>query len=245
MLKARYFVPKTIIVLAIIVFSGCSSPETQDITKRSGENVSNKESEKSNNSLSEKNMNSNQEPLEVSDEQNKPFDLATLDLKDKYNFAILKTNYGDIKLKFYSADAPMAVNNFLKLASDKFYDGAKFHRVIKGFMIQGGDPFSKDDSMKDKWGTGGPGYKFKDELKGTEKYPQGTLAMANSGPNTNGSQFFIVTASPGYPLPSKYTVFGQVIEGMNVALKIENVKTEANDRPEENVIINNVELLKK
>jgi cyclophilin family peptidyl-prolyl cis-trans isomerase len=111
-------------------------------------------------------------------------------------------------------------------------------------MIQGGDPLSKDDSQKAAWGTGGPGYQFADELKGTEKYPQGTLAMANSGPNTNGSQFFIVTASPEASLPPSYTVFGKVISGLNVALKIENVKTNANDHPTEDVIINSIELVK-
>ena len=145
------------------------------------------------------------------------------DLIKKYSAALIKTSLGDIKVQFDAKNAPLTVNNFLKLAEKGFYDGTKFHRVIKGFMIQGGDPLSKDDSMKERWGTGGPGYKFADELKGTEKYVQGTLAMANSGPNTNGSQFFIVTADPGYPLQPQYTVFGQVVSGMDAALKIENV----------------------
>jgi cyclophilin family peptidyl-prolyl cis-trans isomerase len=166
-------------------------------------------------------------------------------LAQKYAMAKIKTNFGDIKVKFYADSAPMTVNNFLKLSKAGFYDGTKFHRVIKGFMIQGGDPLSKDNAMKDRWGTGGPGYQFNDELTGTEKYPQGTLAMANSGPNTNGSQFFIVTASPGYPLPPSYTVFGAVTEGLDVALKIENVKTGPNDRPVEDVVIKRVELLEK
>ncbi|HLN19440.1 MAG TPA: peptidylprolyl isomerase, partial [Patescibacteria group bacterium] len=100
---------------------------------------------------------------------------------------------------------------------------------------------------KSRWGTGGPGYKFVDELNGSEKYPQGTVAMANSGPDTNGSQFFIVTASPEAPLPPSYSVFGQVTGGMDVALKIENVKTTGapSDRPLENISINSIELLKK
>jgi len=161
---------------------------------------------------------------------------------EKYNAAEIETNLGKIKVKFYNADAPVTVNNFMKLANQKFYDGIKFHRVIKGFMIQGGDPNSKTGDSS-TWGTGGPGYKFNDELKGTEKYPQGTLAMANSGPNTNGSQFFIVTASPEAPLPPSYTVFGTVISGMDVALKIENVKTGVNDRPVEDVIIKSMTLL--
>jgi len=167
-----------------------------------------------------------------------------MDYAEKYSGAVLNTNLGEIKVKFNNEDAPVTVNNFLKLADEKFYNGTKFHRVIKGFMIQGGDPNSKDDDWSND-GTGGPGYKFNDELKGTEKYTQGTLAMANSGPNTNGSQFFIVTASPSYPLPPSYTVFGQVETGLDVVLKIENVKTNANDHPTEDVVIQSIELIEK
>lgn len=157
--------------------------------------------------------------------------------------AVLKTNYGEIEIAFSKSGAPKTVANFAKLAQAGFYDGVKFHRVIAGFMIQGGDPLSKDDSQKDLWGTGGPGYKFDDELSGQEKYPQGTVAMANSGPNTNGSQFFIVTGSPEAPLPPSYTVFGKVTRGMEVALKIEKVPTEGKgvyDRPVKDVIIESV-----
>jgi cyclophilin family peptidyl-prolyl cis-trans isomerase len=107
-------------------------------------------------------------------------------------------------------------------------------------MIQAGDPQSKDADKKSLWGTGGPGYKFDDELTGTETYPQGTLAMANAGPNTNGSQFFIVTASPAAPLPPSYTVFGKVTKGIDVALAIEKVQTESADRPVNDVIIEKV-----
>lgn len=155
--------------------------------------------------------------------------------------AIINTNYGSIAFEF-DYQAPNTVANFTKLALEKFYDGIKFHRVIKGFMIQTGDPFSKDDSIEERWGTGGPGYKFNDELTGQEKYPTGTVAMANAGPNTNGSQFFIVTAQPEAPLPPSYTVFGHVTSGIEVALKIENVRTEASDRPVEPVIIQSVEI---
>lgn len=171
---------------------------------------------------------------------------TNMDLTKQYSQAIITTSLGKIQVKFYSTDAPATVNNFLKLASEKFYDGTKFHRVIKGFMIQGGDPNSKTTNTS-SWGMGGPGYKFNDELKGTEKYPQGTLAMANSGPNTNGSQFFIVTASPAASLPPSYTVFGAVVSGMDTALKIENVKTVSPgqvDRPVEDVVIQSVELVK-
>lgn len=177
-------------------------------------------------------------------------DQENLEYVEKYAGAVIKTNLGDIEVKFNNESTPVTVNNFLKLADGKFYDGTKFHRVIKGFMIQGGDPLSKDASQSDNWGTGGPGYKFADELKGTEKYPHGTLAMANSGPNTNGSQFFIVTASPQAPLPPSYTVFGHVVSGMDVAIKIENLKTTGSagspaDRPLENVVINGIQLIAK
>lgn len=158
--------------------------------------------------------------------------------------AVIKTNYGEIEVAF-GDKTPNTVSNFEKLAQAGFYNGTKFHRVIQGFMIQAGDPLTKDDSLKDRWGTGGPGYKFDDELSGKEKYPAGTLAMANSGPNTNGSQFFIVTANPEAPLPPSYTVFGHVVSGMDVALKIEKVQTEGKgqvDRPISPVIIESVTL---
>jgi len=167
-----------------------------------------------------------------------------VDYVKKYSGATLNTNFGKVTVKFSNEDAPLTVNNFLKLAAEKFYDGTKFHRVIKGFMIQGGDPNSKDDDWTND-GQGGPGYKFNDELKGTEKYTQGTLTMANAGPNTNGSQFFIVTASPEASLPPSYTVFGKVTSGLDVALKIENVKTNANDHPTEDVVIQGIDLISK
>ena len=165
---------------------------------------------------------------------------------ENYKQAILHTNIGDITFTFAS-DKPNTTSNFIKLASSGFYNGVKFHRVIQGFMIQTGDPLSKDDSQKNAWGTGGPGYKFADELTGQEKYNIGTVAMANSGPNTNGSQIFIMTADVG--LPPNYTVFGKVEVGQDVADKISKVKTDGsaqagtgNDRPIDSVIINSVEL---
>lgn len=163
-----------------------------------------------------------------------------------YKEAILHTNMGDITFIF-STDKPNTTSNFIKLASNGFYNGVKFHRVIEGFMIQTGDPLSKDDSKKDYWGTGGPGYKFADELTGKETYSIGTVAMANSGPNTNGSQFFIMTSDVG--LPPNYTVFGKVELGQDVADKISKVKTDGSaqmgighDRPIDDVVINSVEL---
>lgn len=156
-----------------------------------------------------------------------------------FRTATLHTTLGDVVFEF-SEDKPVTTSNFIKLAKQRFYDGVKFHRVINGFMIQTGDPLSKDESQKIFWGTGGPGYKFDDELTGTETYEVGTVAMANSGPNTNGSQFFIMTSST--PLPPAYTVFGKVVEGQDVAQKIQEVETDSKDRPLENIIINSVEL---
>lgn len=199
------------------------------------------QSKSSANEQTSSNLNNNEKSMDTS--QNGPGDNS--ELVKKYNTAILKTSLGDIELKLDAVNAPVTVGNFLKLASTGFYDNVKFHRVIKGFMIQTGDPNSKDDSQKSAWGTGGPGYKFADELKGTEKYAQGTLAMANAGPDTNGSQFFIVTASPAAQLPPSYTVFGSVVSGLDVALKIENVQTSVGDRPVDDVIINSVEVLEK
>jgi peptidylprolyl isomerase len=159
----------------------------------------------------------------------------------KYMRAILHTNKGDITIEFADAQAPNTVANFVKLASSGFYDGTKFHRVIKGFMIQGGDPLSKDDSMMARWGTGGPGYQFADEIGPDNHDVAGTIAMANAGPNTNGSQFFINVADNNF-LDTKHTVFGKVVAGMEVVTAIENTPTDANDRPVEAMIINSVTL---
>ena len=144
----------------------------------------------------------------------------------------ITTNLGEIKFKTYEADAPKTVANFIKLAEQGFYDGVIFHRVIDGFMIQGGDPTGT--------GTGGPGYQFDDELNPAAPsyqagYRLGTVAMANAGPNTNGSQFFVMVAD--YPLPHDYTIFGQVIEGQEVANQIAKVATDANDKPLSPVVI--------
>lgn len=151
------------------------------------------------------------------------------------NEVLLKTSMGNITLKLYAKDAPETVGNFVKLAKSGFYDGVRFHRVIKGFMIQTGDPLSKDDTKMGSWGTGGPGYKFNDEINPQSPiyergYKRGVLAMANSGPNTNGSQFFIMHSD--YPLPPLYTIFGEVESGLDVVDAIGNVATtKPGDRP--------------
>lgn len=150
----------------------------------------------------------------------------------------LETNKGVIKIKLFGDEAPKTVDNFLKLAGESFYDNIKFHRVIKDFMIQTGDPNSKDDDWSDD-GTGGPGYSFEDEINDV-KLVRGKVAMANSGPDTNGSQFFIVTAESALWLDGKHTVFGEVIYGMDVVTAIENVSTNENGHPVEDVVIKKV-----
>ncbi len=161
--------------------------------------------------------------------------------KKMYTQATLKTNMGDIVITFDTANTPKTVENFTKLAVQGFYDGTKFHRVIKDFMIQGGDPLSKDDTQQAMWGTGGPGYQFDDEIKPTNSNKKGTISMANAGPNTNGSQFFINVADNSF-LNSKHTVFGYVTSGYDLVEKISIVKTGPNDRPVEAVVIKSVEL---
>ncbi len=166
--------------------------------------------------------------------------ITNIDNKKIMN-AILQTNKGNITIEFFESQAPNTVANFIKLAKDGFYDGVKFHRVIKGFMIQGGDPLTKDNSKINFWGTGGPGYSFADELGVNNKNNIGTIAMANSGPNTNGSQFFINVAANNF-LDNKHTVFGKIISGMDVVTKIENTTTDSSDRPITAVIIESISL---
>jgi cyclophilin family peptidyl-prolyl cis-trans isomerase len=159
----------------------------------------------------------------------------------KYKLAIIKTNLGNIIVEFYGKDAPATVNNFLNLAENKFYNKTKFHRIIKDFMIQGGDPNSRDNHDVNTHGTGGPGYRFSDEING-RKLVRGSLAMANAGPNTNGSQFFIVTKESTPWLDGFHTNFGVVTSGFDVIDKIENISVDETDHPIEDVIIEEIEL---
>src|SRR5947208_11852031 len=147
--------------------------------------------------------------------------------------ATMHTTAGPITLELFDADAPKTVDNFRKLAADGFYDGLVFHRIIKDFMIQGGCP--------EGTGTGGPGYKFEDEFN-DHKVARGALAMANAGPNTNGSQFFIVTTAAAPWLDGKHTVFGRVTGGMDAVDSIEKTDTDANDKPREPAVIERIEL---
>lgn len=169
---------------------------------------------------------------------NKPND-NTAPEQQKVMKATLQTNKGNITIEFDPINAPNTVANFIKLAQAKFYDGTKFHRVIKGFMNQGGDPFSKDDSAISRWGTGGPGYTFNDEIGPNNHNVAGTISMANAGPNTNGSQFFINVADNN-GLDSKHTVFGKVIAGADVVMAINTTPTNTDDRPIDPVIIDKI-----
>lgn len=157
----------------------------------------------------------------------------------KINTATIKTNLGNIELELYPDKAPETVANFKKLANSNFYNNTLFHRVIKNFMIQGGDPNTKDRSNPAAFGTGGPGYTFKDEINDM-KLVRGVIAMANAGPGTNGSQFFIVTAEATPWLDGHHTVFGKVVGGMDVVDKIENTKTGAADIPLEPIVVESI-----
>jgi cyclophilin family peptidyl-prolyl cis-trans isomerase len=147
----------------------------------------------------------------------------TIDPNKQYT-ATIKTSMGDMTAELYAKDAPITVNNFVFLANQHFYDNVKFHRIIKGFMVQTGDPTGT--------GAGGPGYRFQDE-KVTRPYTRGTLAMANAGPNTNGSQFFIMHQD--YPLPPNYTIFGKLTGGYDVLDKIASVPVVAGPSGEKSV----------
>jgi len=152
-----------------------------------------------------------------------------IDLGKSYS-ATLDTSHGEITIEFDPERSPSTVNNFVFLARDGYYNGVVFHRVIENFMIQGGDPTGT--------GRGGPGYTFRDELEGQGSYQRGTVAMANAGPHTNGSQFFICHTDVG--LPHSYTIFGRVISGMDAVDSIATTATDAGDRPHEEVVIRTV-----
>ena len=158
-----------------------------------------------------------------------------IDVSKKYT-AVIKTSMGDMSVEFFTEDAPMTVNNFINLSRDGYYDNVIFHRVISGFMIQGGDPSGTGHGEMGKY----PGYKFEDELNNQRSYEKGILAMANAGPDTNGSQFFIMHVD--YPLPYQYTIFGLVTDGLDIIDKIASVETGDGDKPVNDVVIESVEI---
>ena len=158
-----------------------------------------------------------------------------IDISKKYT-AVIKTSMGDMSVDFFTEDAPMTVNNFINLSRDGYYDNVIFHRVISGFMIQGGDPSGTGHGEMGKY----PGYKFEDELNNQRSYEKGILAMANAGPDTNGSQFFIMHVD--YPLPYQYTIFGLVTDGLDIIDKIASVETGDGDKPVNDVVIKSVEI---
>jgi cyclophilin family peptidyl-prolyl cis-trans isomerase len=153
--------------------------------------------------------------------------------------ATFETNQGTFKIELFENGAPITAGNFIKLAQQGYYDGTRFHRIIANFMIQGGDPLSKNTSMKNRWGTGGPGYSIKDEFGAGLKNNKGTISMANSGPNTGGSQFFINVANNNF-LDGKHAVFGKVVEGYELVEKMSKVKTDSNDGPVNEIVINKI-----
>jgi len=160
--------------------------------------------------------------------------------------AVFDTSLGEFKIELFEDKSPITAGNFKKLAEEEFYDGTRFHRVIKNFMNQGGDPLSKDLAQSARWGTGSPGYSIEDEFIEGLSNVRGSISMANSGPNSGGSQFFInVVDNTGLdwdkePAQSKHPVFGKVISGMDVVDAINNVETVQGDRPKEDVLINKV-----
>ena len=191
---------KKIIFLTLITFISCSN-----------------ESDTLNESVQ---LNANEQEGDVLS-NNKVYDSMpemNIDISKKYT-AVIKTSMGDMSIEFFTEDAPMTVNNFINLSRDGYYDNVIFHRVISGFMIQGGDPSGTGHGEMGKY----PGYKFEDELNNQRSYDKGILAMANAGPDTNGSQFFIMHVN--YPLPYQYTIFGFVTDGLEVIDKIASVET--------------------
>jgi peptidylprolyl isomerase len=151
---------------------------------------------------------------------------------DKRYTATMSTSLGDLVIALDAVKAPATVNNFVFLALNHFYDGVVFHRIINGFMCQGGDP--------DGTGRGGPGYRFADELPKAGQYEIGSIAMANAGPDTNGSQFFLISGKSGVQLPPQYSLFGKVVKGIEIVDEMQRVPTSGGDRPKTDVVINSV-----
>ena len=179
---------------------------------------------------------SNFPPLDGSAPKKQKFDAAPemgIDPSKRYT-ATMETSMGTLVIALDPIAAPITVNNFVFLAAQHYYDGIIFHRIINGFVCQGGDP--------DGNGRGGPGYRFVDELPKPGKYQIGSLAMANAGPNTNGSQFFLISGPSGVQLPPAYSLFGQVVKGLDIVEMMQNVPTGPGDRPKDDVVIRSVSI---
>ena len=205
------------ILIFILFFYGCSNLSVQD------DNIV-----ESNIVLDENNNNEGDKSM-VSKTYTSPPEML-IDSSKSYT-AVIETSVGSMNVEFYTDTAPNTVNNFIFLARDGYYDNVIFHRVISGFMIQGGDPSGTGHGDMGTY----PGYKFSDELDNPIPYERGILAMANAGPNTNGSQFFVMHQD--YPLPYQYSIFGKVTEGFEVIDKIAATQTDASDRPVEDITI--------
>ena len=213
----RFFVKKPILLLAalslaVLIISACSGSEPPTATPAPQTSTTGESTIK---------------------QYNAP-PAMSIDSEKSYT-AKLNTNHGEVTIELYAADAPVTVNSFVFLARDNFYDGVIFHRIIEGFMIQGGDPTGT--------GTGGPGYRFQDEIVPSLTFAEpGLLAMANAGPGTNGSQFFI-TVTPTPHLNGNHTIFGKVTEGYDVVLAISRTDTGPRDKPVNDVVIESVEII--
>ena len=222
----------TILFLSIFILSACfkQDPKRIDYSQNSNKN---------NNLI----INNQKNIIKLNKEE-----MTNRDILKKYSQVEFQTSEGSFTIEFFNEKMPETVANFLNLAESGYFDGIKFHRVIADFMIQGGDPLTKDDSMVAMWGTGGPGYAISDEhVSGPElSNLRGTISMANSGPNSGGSQFFINVKDNTFldfdkePLSSKHPVFGKIISGMEVVDKISLVDTDGSDRPMKDVVIERV-----
>lgn len=232
-----------IIALALSL-SACGTNQNNDLNGR--DSLTEPKINETTNNDSLLNTNTNQVEQGATTYENYRFITGQKDLFKEYSRAVIKTSEGDITVKFYP-EAPITANNFLNLAQKGFYNGTKFHRIMKDFMIQGGDPSTKESNTA-VYGTGGPGYEFKNEYN-EHKLVAGNIAMANAGTDTNGSQFFIVTAESTPSLDGGYTNFGEVEKGMDVVRKIEDSRVIESDRgelsvPVDYVTINSVQIIK-
>jgi len=239
-MRQKIVLKTSVLAFCVLFLSGCAGNATQTLGKDDFKEADNSKLSVKSEQTAKETQKSDEESNQSPKQEAKTMEKPTMQIdKNKTYTATLKTSEGDIVIELTAKDTPITVNNFVYLAKNKFYDNTIFHRVIDGFMIQGGDPLGN--------GTGGPGYKFDDEpFKG--EYTKGTVAMANSGPNTNGSQFFIMHADN--QLPPNYVIFGKVSEGMDVVDKIATAPVSMSasgepSKPVEPVVVNSVEISEK